>query len=69
MCEWGSSTDVILCKPREISGRIRVSVDSCVADVVQLLNDNGIQTLGSCCGHGNGSAKIEFDAKVRLIKK
>jgi hypothetical protein len=29
-----------------------VLVDACIADFVQTLNNQGIKTLGSCCGHG-----------------
>ena len=62
MCKWGTSQTVRLCSPLEVSGRTEISVDACIADVVQLLNDNGIKTLGSCCGHGKGLAKIELEA-------
>lgn len=27
-------------------------VDACIAPLVQMLNDYGIETLGCCCGHG-----------------
>lgn len=29
-----------------------VEVDSCIAPIVAALNDGGIPTVGSCCGHG-----------------
>ena len=32
--------------------RSKVPVDKCIAPIVQALNSAGIQTLGSCCGHG-----------------
>lgn len=57
MCKWNTVTEVKLCKPREVSGRIAVSVDSCIAPLVQALNDANIETMGSCCGHN----KIEGD--------
>ena len=41
-----NSTDVKL-----MSGKI-VKVDSCIAPLVQMLNDYGIKTRYSCCGHG-----------------
>lgn len=52
MCKWGTDAPVALCRPREHSGRIVVMVDACIASQVQKLNDQGIWTLGCCCGHG-----------------
>jgi hypothetical protein len=52
MCVHGTVKMVKLNRPREYSGRIYVPVDACIADEVQFLNDVGIHTLGSCCGHG-----------------
>jgi len=36
----------------ELLGQDLVSIDSCIAPLVQILNDYGIQTISSCCGHG-----------------
>jgi hypothetical protein len=30
-----------------------VQVDACIADEVKYLNDKGVVTVGSCCGHGH----------------
>lgn len=38
-------------RPRE-SGRIKIPVDSCIAEEIQMLNDIGVITYGCCCGHG-----------------
>jgi len=51
---------VRLCQPRP-SGRTIVPVDACIAGLVQKLNDAGIHTLGSCCGHGLRPAEIIFE--------
>ena len=67
MCEWGTSTQVRLCEPREISGRRDVPVDSCIAPLVQALNDAGIKTLASCCGHGKGDGDILLADERRLV--
>jgi len=32
-------------------GKIR-RIDECMAFCIHVLNENGIETLGSCCGHG-----------------
>jgi hypothetical protein len=52
MCAHGTVKMVKLNRPREVSGRTVVPVDACIADEVQALNDAGVHTLGSCCGHG-----------------
>lgn len=58
MCEWGHEKPVTLCAPRAVSGRFVVPVDACIASIVQALNDAGIETISSCCGHGNAAGEI-----------
>jgi hypothetical protein len=38
-----------------------IKVDACIADEVQLLNDQGIVTLGCCCGHGQAGKIVEWE--------
>ena len=52
MCQWGTDTLVDLCEPTPVQGRTTIKVDSCIAPLVQMLNDYGIKTIASCCGHG-----------------
>lgn len=52
MCEWGTDKQIKLNKPKSVSGKIEISVDTCLAPLVQMLNDYGIETLACCCGHG-----------------
>ena len=35
-----------------------IAVDECIADSVLILWENGIGTLGSCCGHGKMKPSI-----------
>lgn len=44
MCEQGNTINV------EIDGT-PCPVDSCIADIVAALNEGGIPTVASCCGH------------------
>lgn len=37
-----------------------VAVDACIADEIQMLNNKGIKTLGSCCGHGKAGQIVEY---------
>ena len=70
MCDWGTEKEVRLNRARGISGRTTVMVDACIADKVQALNDAGVHTLGSCCGHGKtqGSIIIEENGQRKELK-
>lgn len=45
-----------MCKARNSKwiriGKKRLKVDSCIAELIKGLNNHGIKTLASCCGHG-----------------
>lgn len=51
MCRWNTTKILIIKgKPRE--------VDSCIFDIVKMLNENGYETIASCCGHGKQPVNI-----------
>jgi len=54
--------------PMPLNGRLQ-SIDFCLADIVAALNASNIQTVGSCCGHGqmDGSIILE-DGRILTIK-
>lgn len=74
MCKWG--TDTILRVPihadDSYTGEFRWDnkpVDSCIADIVQALNDAGIYTRGCCCGHGKEDGFIGLhDGRLLTIR-
>ena len=66
MCNWGNTAKVRLMKPKEISGKIEVNVDRYIAPLVQLLNDCGIETISSCCGHGKMPASIILNGGLEI---
>lgn len=37
------------------------AIDSCLVPIVNALNDAGILTTGTCCGHGGGMGNIWLD--------
>jgi len=39
-------------------GKQRILVDSCITPYVKALNDAGLETTGSCCGHGKRGGYI-----------
>jgi hypothetical protein len=63
MCNWGTEVGLIVTIPAHLShtGVDRQDVkgiDSCIAPIVKALNDGGITTISSCCGHGKGTGVI-----------
>lgn len=74
MCEWDTTTDLLVVVPAHLSytGEDRVAVkpiDSCIAPIVLALNMAGIQTVASCCGHGRGPGFIALaDGRELVIR-
>jgi hypothetical protein len=50
----------------ERHGRDGVWCDPCLVPLVKALNDGGLRTLASCCGHRvrNGSVMVEMQGQV-----
>lgn len=45
------------------------AVDRCIAPIVQALNDAGILTASSCCGHGEAEGAIILqDGRTLVIR-
>lgn len=62
MCKWGNTTVV------EINGAPR-GIDTCIVPIIKALNDAGITTIASCCGHGKqpGSIGLKGSKEIRLF--
>lgn len=60
------ATQVRLAVPRS-DGRTHAPVDPCIAPLVQALNDAGIATVASCCGHGHRPGNIALADGRELI--
>ena len=58
MCEVGDTMMVMIPAP---DGRTEVSVDRCIAPLVQALNDGGVKTVSCCCGHSKHPGYIWLD--------
>ncbi len=69
MCKHRTTTEVILLDEKLFAGRREITVDACLGRLVQVLNDYGIETIASCCGHGaTAKSTIRISSKnVRLI--
>lgn len=44
----------------ELDDGKRFRVDGCIRQMIKMLNDFGIQTKGSCCGHGRYPLSIVY---------
>lgn len=66
MCKWGQT------EPLEIligNKKKKVDIDRCVFPIVKALNDAGITTLASCCGHGKQNGSIVLaDGRELVIR-
>jgi hypothetical protein len=59
MCNYGTLKNITVINQKQNSQDI--VVDACIADEVQHLNDQGIVTLGCCCGHGKSGQIVEWE--------
>ena len=75
MCKWGTQVKRMLPVQAAFSrtGKRYVRewpIDACIAPLVDALNDAGIATAASCCGHGKGPGHIVTeDGRVLEIHK
>lgn len=73
MCKWGTDTILLVNIPAELSHSGKTywtfkGIDSCIADLVQSLNDAGILTAACCCGHGKSDGEIVLqDGRVLIL--
>jgi len=72
MCDWGNTIDLIVTVPATLSytgttRRAIKGIDACLAPLVKALNDGGITTVSSCCGHGTGDGTILLSDGRELI--
>jgi hypothetical protein len=75
MCDWGDNIEMTVPIPANCShtGVFRwdtKKIDKCIAPIVKALNDAGLFTGGSCCGHGKRPGCISMhDGTVLTICK
>ena len=75
MCDWGDNVNLRVPIPASCShtGEFRWDskpIDRCIAAIVVALNNGGLYTGGSCCGHGKGPGCISLhDGTVLTITK
>ncbi len=73
MCQWGTDKLVLVKIPADLSstGKTKwryMKIDSCIANIVEALQRGEIDMRGSCCGHGQGTGRIDLqDGRTLLI--
>jgi len=61
-------TGRIIHKEKDITLVHKISVDDCIADEIEKLNNiHGIFTLSSCCGHGNAGYIIVAGSDMHVM--
>ncbi len=63
MCQHGKTVECWVNLPADLShtGKARwcwKPVDHCIVSIVRALNEGGVFTVASCCGHGKGPGSI-----------
>jgi len=75
MCKRGTLEQVEVTIPAHLSstgkpGKTVKLIDKCIAPLVKALNDAGITTILSCCGHGKVDGQINLaDGRILVIKR
>jgi len=65
------ATPAMACEHRDtvpvlIDGK-EVKIDRCIAPIVKALNDAGIKTVSSCCGHGKWDGYILLEDRALIV--
>ena len=63
MCKWGTSEKVCVRIPADLacSGKSywkEMLIDKCIAPIVRVLQEGGVDMRASCCGHGKKPGNI-----------
>lgn len=68
MCNYGPNRDAAMTVlKRDDAGEPTVWCDPCLTPLVKALNDAGLRTVASCCGHGSGVGRIAMACGQELF--
>lgn len=51
-----------------LNGKER-GIDSCLWELIKLMNENGIKTIGCCCGHFKEPSSIVLEDETKITKQ
>lgn len=58
MCDYANRETAMTVLYRDATGQPTVWCDPCLAPLVRALNDGGLPTVASCCGHGRHPSRV-----------
>lgn len=67
MCDHPNREQAMAVLERDDDGAPTVWCDPCIAPLVQALNDGGLPTVASCCGHGRRPANVALADGRELV--
>jgi hypothetical protein len=70
MCQYGSVKQIHVIRrnnPSVPDGWHSIYVDECISNYVQKMNDEGIITVGCCCGHGERPPEVLISVESILL--
>jgi hypothetical protein len=72
MCRWGTNRNVRVkvLAAQSCTGQDRwreFPIDACIADIVEALQQGGIDMTASCCGHGKADGLISLADGRELV--
>ena len=72
MCKWGNYKLIKVKIPSDLSSTgkskwKKMQIDSCISDIVEVLQKGGIDMRGCCCGHNKGFGDIHLQDDRALV--
>lgn len=67
MCDHPNREEAMVVVERDPSGKPTVWCDPCLVDLIAALNDTGLPTVASCCGHHRQAGIISLRDGRHLI--
>lgn len=67
MCDHARREMAMVVVERDDTGQATVWCDPCLVPIVKALNEGGIRTLASCCGHGRRPGSIALADGRELV--
>lgn len=70
MCDYPNRERAMTVLERDNQGTPTVFCDPCISPLIKALNDGGIKTVASCCGHGKRTGSVVLrDGRCLVITK
>lgn len=67
MCDHSNREAAMVITHRDPDGRPAVWCDPCLEPLIRALNDGGVRTVASCCGHGKQPGNVALADGRELV--